>query len=172
MTNYPPTSVIRAKAGIHLSIKSGLSLMELILSIALLSILSTFIVTHMISAWNASEKNITNIHCAITANNIYEGLLADNTVYTPGQFPVVEFLSKLPVTTTGELTKNSIWQAAGTGRIAVWKEKISPYTKSVRTGLATYTIIVAEPSSQSGDAFRASFRLNFFVHNPPHPPHL
>ena len=132
----------------------GLSLMELLLSIALLSILSTFIVTHMLSAWNASEKNITNIHCAITANNIYEHLLATST-------PVKDFLAALPVTSGGELATSSIYQAAGVGRIAVMKEKTG-----LKTGPATYTIILAEPNYQSGDAFRASFRLNFYVHNP------
>lgn len=133
--------------------------MELLLSIALLSILSTFIVTHMLSAWNASEKNITNIHCAITANNIYEHLLATSK-------QVDAFLNDLPMTAEGVLDPDSKWQAAGVGKIAVLKAGSGAVGRSNLTGPATYTIIVADPDSQSGDAFRASFRLNFYVHNP------
>lgn len=153
--------VILARAGTHFSSKSGLSLMELILSVALLSILSTFIVTHMISAWNASEKNITNIHCAITANNIYEHLLASST-------PVDAFLNNIETVASKAIASNTIYHAAGEGDLFVLKAGSGAVGRTNLTGSATYSIIVAAPYFNT-NAFRASFKLNFFVHNPPHP---
>jgi prepilin-type N-terminal cleavage/methylation domain-containing protein len=132
----------------------GLTLIELVLTVALLAILSTFIVTHMLASWDAAEKNITQIHAAVTANNIFEHLLATST-------PVTEFLGKLPydkydATNLSGIAKDSIYHAGGVGRLGIWKAGEGP---------ASFSLVIGDPQWKD-DVLRVSFPFTFFVHNP------
>ena len=132
----------------------GLTLIELVLTVALLAVLSTFIVTHMLASWDAAEKNITQIHAAVTANNIFEHLLATST-------PVAEFLENLPyeqhdATHLAGIKKDSIYHAGGVGKLGIWKAGEGP---------ASFTLVIGDPQWKN-DVLRVSFPFTFFVHNP------
>ncbi len=50
----------------------GLTLMELLLSIALMAIFGVFLMEFLTSSWLATEKDFSRIKCVTTANNILE----------------------------------------------------------------------------------------------------
>ncbi len=143
--------------------RKGLTLMELLLTISLLAVLSTFISHHMFTSWDAAEKNFGQIHAAVTAANIYEGLLAQMSDPATAT-NTASFLAALPMESetylsadSKTLAKDSIYHAAGTGRLGVWKEDFP--------ALGYNTIIVGEPLWRQ-EGMRVVFSLKYFVHNP------